>query len=437
MGGKALKQSQWPNHSISIMSNIHDDFGTPSIQSMPSRRRKRRLQSDSSHPPVTTTESSQSQQPLPDVDTPSIVTPTAATRLHMVPLYRGHGTYYMDLWCGTPVPQHQTMIVDTGSSTSAMTCDPECPPSRCGRIQQYHPVFRPQQSVTYRKVTQCTDCTATEECVPVVHDRTHPYEDKDRINNATDSSTGSQHHQEIMEYECVWSVAYQEGSRWTAFAAIDTCSIMPSHPTNHHPSFSVRYDSVPVTPRSVSSSSSSSSLTYQNSSIDVDSMDGGNNTFQLRFGCQTALSGNFRTQDTSGILGLKLGSSTALWNQMHQQGILSRRAFSICIIAPSRYAATTTTTSKYHSTPSGIMTFGGTYTPLHRHTMVYAQMMGNGLYQIRLQNIYLRPATTTNGAPPSDPLVLQKVLIPQQTPHDTVRTVIIDSGTTDSYFAEE
>ncbi len=432
-GGKTPNQSQWSNHSISVMSNIHDDFGTPSIRSMPTRRIKRRLQSDNSRPPVTAA-SSQPQQPLPDVDTASIVSaPTA--HLQMVSLYRGHGTYYIDLWCGTPIQQHQIMIVDTGSSTSAMTCDPECPPSRCGHIQQYHPVFRPRKSVTYRKVTQCADCTPTEECVPVVHDHTNQYDDNDRNNNTADSTS---HHREI-EYECVWSVAYQEGSRWTAFAVIDTCSMMP-HSTNNRPSFSIRndpLDNVPMTPRSVSSLSS---LKYKNSSSGVEPMDG-DNTFQLRFGCQTALSGNFRTQDTSGILGLKLGSSTALWNQMHLQGIISQRAFSICIIAPSHFATTTTTTtSKYHSTPSGVMTFGGTHTPLHHHTMVYAQMVGDGLYQIRLQNIYLRPATTTNGAPvppPSDPLVLQKISIPDQAPPDTVRTVIIDSGTTDSYFAEE
>ena len=34
-------------------------------------------------------------------------------------LYQGYGTHYIDLWVGTP-PQRQTVIVDTGSSITAL-----------------------------------------------------------------------------------------------------------------------------------------------------------------------------------------------------------------------------------------------------------------------------------------------------------------------------
>lgn len=34
----------------------------------------------------------------------------------VAPLYQGIGTHYVDLWVGTPNPQRQTVIVDTGST---------------------------------------------------------------------------------------------------------------------------------------------------------------------------------------------------------------------------------------------------------------------------------------------------------------------------------
>jgi len=37
------------------------------------------------------------------------------TNQHITTLYQGYGTHYVDLWVGTPNPQRQTVIVDTGS----------------------------------------------------------------------------------------------------------------------------------------------------------------------------------------------------------------------------------------------------------------------------------------------------------------------------------
>jgi hypothetical protein len=34
-------------------------------------------------------------------------------------LYQGYGTHYVDLWVGSPVPQRQTVIVNTGSSITS------------------------------------------------------------------------------------------------------------------------------------------------------------------------------------------------------------------------------------------------------------------------------------------------------------------------------
>jgi len=42
--------------------------------------------------------------------------------LPMSQLYQGYGTHYVDLWVGSPIPQRQTVIVDTGSSVTAFPC---------------------------------------------------------------------------------------------------------------------------------------------------------------------------------------------------------------------------------------------------------------------------------------------------------------------------
>ena len=361
---------------------------------------------------------------------------TRTDQIQVVPLYHGTGTYYIDVWCGTPVPQHQTMIVDTGSSTTAMTCLPDCTPSHCGHVQQYHPVFVPHQSVSFRKVKHCEDCQIGD-CVPVTQMSQESNQNNNNNKNyngaeaVVSNATGEE------EFECVWNAAYQEGSNWTAFESTDQCYI-----GGHHSStpITLQLPSSPLRGRpkgsdNVDNNSTSSTTTSLYSGIDPN-MAAIKYQFQLRFGCQTSLYGNFRTQDTSGIIGLNIGS-TAIWNQMHQQQIISKRAFSICIQPPSHSGSTYA--ARYR--PSGIMTLGGTHTPIHHHTMIYAQQqhddIGRGLYMIQLQNIYLCPATSTSPEVSTrfDPRRIQKVSIPDT--QDFVRKVIIDSGTTNTYFAAQ
>jgi Xylanase inhibitor N-terminal/Eukaryotic aspartyl protease len=376
------------------------------------------LYNDKTTTTTTTISQLKEKQAPPEIDVP-------IEKIQIVPLYHGYGTYYIDLWCGTPIPQHQTMIVDTGSSTTAMTCLPDCTPSRCGLIQQYHPVYVPHHSSTYQKVTNCKDCTVGN-CVKVVKiANTHEIDNKN-INDTT-----------IAEYECIWNAAYQEGSNWTAFEAMDQCYIGGAL---HNAPIRLLQSSTSLRGRN-KMNNIGDVRNYHNATSSINTNIGINpnlaathHQFRLQFGCQTSLYGNFRTQDTSGIMGLNVGT-TAVWNQMYQQQIISKRAFSICIQSPP--------TPLHHSSTSGIMTLGGTHTAIHHHTMVYAQQHHNagesgiGLYMIKLQNIYLSPVTSNFQASSNriDPSMLQKISIPYT--QDFVRTVIIDSGTTDTYFAEQ
>jgi hypothetical protein len=43
----------------------------------------------------------------------------------IVPVYQGYGTHYIDLWVGCPLPQRQTLLIDTGSDSVLFPC------SRC------------------------------------------------------------------------------------------------------------------------------------------------------------------------------------------------------------------------------------------------------------------------------------------------------------------
>jgi hypothetical protein len=238
-------------------------------------------------------------------------------------------------------------------------------------------------------------------------------------------------------------VAYQEGSNWTAFESIDQCYIGGPHtkPIPMRGSDDAKHRRNDTTTPDITGTT-----TTMNTNRWIDpNMAAIQYQFQLRFGCQTSLYGNFRTQDTSGIIGLNIGS-TAIWNQMQEQQIISKRAFSLCIQAPLPPSQYSGNMYALRYRPSGIMTLGGTYAPIHYHTMIYAQQqaqhpeeMGRGLYMIQLQNIYLRPATMAlrdeDSTTRVDPSILYKISIPET--HESVRKVIIDSGTTNTYFAAQ
>lgn len=98
-------------------------------------------------------------------------------------LYQGLGTHYADIWCGHPVPQRQTVIVDTGSGVTAFPCM-GC--SDCG-VPEYHidKLFDGAQSSSFRKL-DCDEC----------------------LKGSCRKSKNS---------ECAIGMRYQEGSSWSAY----------------------------------------------------------------------------------------------------------------------------------------------------------------------------------------------------------------------------
>jgi hypothetical protein len=121
---------------------------------------------------------------------------TSSTTLHsqytqMNPLYQGYGTHYVDLWVGTPIPQRQTLIVDTGSAVTAFPCQ-ECVHD-CGTGHHVDSYYQESDSRTFH-VVECSRCK-----IGACH----------------------RHYGKQRPKACLVTANYQEGSSWKAFEASD------------------------------------------------------------------------------------------------------------------------------------------------------------------------------------------------------------------------
>lgn len=164
--------------------------------------------------------------------------------LQVAALYQGYGTHYADLWCGSP-PQRQTVIVDTGSGVTAFPCS-GC--SDCG-VPKYHidKLFVEDDSSTFKKLT-CNECL------------------RGHCKGTSDAG------------ECSIGMSYQEGSSWTAYEGQDLCYVGGMHETAVSKQQAIGH------------------------SDDLDPFIATNFAFDLKFGCQTRLTGLFRTQLADGIM---------------------------------------------------------------------------------------------------------------------------------------
>ena len=163
-------------------------------------------------------------------------------------LFQGYGTHYVDLWVGTPNPQRQTVIVDTGSGVTAFPCS-GC--NNCG-VPKYHSdgLFDQKQSTTFRKLS-CAECLRGD----------------------------------CSNRECKISMSYQEGSKWSAFESQDQCYAGGLHDSALEKDPSVVQD-------------------------DLNPLLAAQFAFPLKFGCQISLTGLFITQVCSFAPLLSSGCAT-------------------------------------------------------------------------------------------------------------------------------
>jgi len=207
------------------------------------------------------------------------------------------------------------------------------------------------------------------------------------------------------EHRCVRTVKYGEGSQWTAHEVIDM--VYTGGPTHETPSEQLLRDA-----------------------------------FKLRFGCQTHLTGLFKTQLADGIMGMDKSFTTTFWKQAYDNKAISNQAFSLCYSRPSSSSATTAIDEK-GSTGTGVMTLGGTDTRLHQTTMVYANQVNpinsnsGSYYTVRIKKIYLR--SYHGGTSVNNNAVADEIINPIQIDEATLNGggIILDSGTTTTHFPKE
>jgi hypothetical protein len=165
-------------------------------------------------------------------------------------LYQGYGTHYVDLWVGTP-PQRQTVIVDTGSGVTAFPCS-KC--ADCGSKYHADAFFQEDTSETFTKFN-CQECGVGARC------------------SSRSGDSGAY---------CHLSVSYQEGSMWTAYQGKDITyvgglhdqSLLKNSQTNNNEQGGELHGRI----------------------HGEDPNNAADYSFDMVFGCQTKITGLFKTQ---------------------------------------------------------------------------------------------------------------------------------------------
>jgi len=122
-------------------------------------------------------------------------------------------------------------------------------------------------------------------------------------------------------------------------------------------------------------------------------------------------------------------ASAAFWKQMYQAGKIQAEAFSLCFSRKDDAARS--------GTESGAMSLGGTDDRLHETPMVYsATQQSSGFYVVNVRKVYLRHGGGGTSAVSTDPKIpVQQLDISEATLNSG--RVIVDSGTTDTYFSRK
>jgi len=122
-------------------------------------------------------------------------------------------------------------------------------------------------------------------------------------------------------------------------------------------------------------------------------------------------------------------ASASFWKQMYEAGKIGAEAFSLCFSRKDEAARS--------GTESGAMSLGGTDDRLHETPMVYsATQQSSGFYVVHIRKIYMRHGGGGTSAVSSDPAIPVQTLDISEKTLNSAR-VIVDSGTTDTYFSRK
>jgi len=288
-------------------------------------------------------------------------------------LYQGYGTHYVDLWVGTP-PQRQTVIVDTGSGVTAFPCS-GC--KDCGSNYHADPFFVEADSSSFEKMN-CQTCYNRANC---------------------------QHENQSNEM-CKLSVSYQEGSSWVAYQARDLTYLGGPHNN------------------ALDIDTSKARKHVDSILFGEDPLDASSFRFPLTFGCQTKITGLFKTQLADGIMGMSIRDGS-LWQQMYDHGAISDRRFSLCFTKEDNV--------EKDGTVAGALTMGGTDTNLHQTPMVFSKgfVSGSNMHGVTIRKLYFMKAGEYRAV---NATVANTVALNVAPDLLNKGNVIVDSGTTDTYL---
>jgi hypothetical protein len=118
--------------------------------------------------------------------------------------------------------------------------------------------------------------------------------------------------------------------------------------------------------------------------------------------------------------------STSFWKQMYNAHAIQSRAFSMCYSRP--------VDADRSGTEAGAMTLGGSDERLHDTDLVFASLQkGSAFFAIHLRKMYLREGGGGDSALPTKSNLKYRYLAIGETQLNQGQ-VIVDSGTTDTYF---
>jgi len=187
-------------------------------------------------------------------------------------------------------------------------------------------------------------------------------------------------------FNCKLEASYQEGSSWTAHEVSDSV--------------------------------------YVGEAIEAPFDHPSKDSFRLRFGCQTALTGLFKTQLADGIMGMDL-SNSSFWKQAYAQNAIPNQSFSLCFSRQSD--------ADMKSSNAGVMTMGGSDSELHDTIMVYAdQPNTNSYFKVHVVKMYLRSGGGGSIVSTNPTNIIEQINIDEKILNKD--DIILDSGTTNTYL---
>lgn len=288
-----------------------------------------------------------------------------------VPLSQGYGTHYVHLWVGSPVPQRQTTIVDTGSHFTAFPCK-GC--SRCGQHHHTDLYFDPARSDSF-EISSCpSQCYETTTCSSSV------------------TTTKDKKETSATKRRCQFTQSYTEGSSWEAYQARD--------------------------------------VLYLGGSNILEGANPLNRQYSLKFmfGCLQKETGLFVTQLADGIMGLSAHELT-LPKQLYNQGKLEYNMFAMCFrkeLGTSKGQGVTAGSMTLGGVASSLDTSPMLYA---QNTQSY------GWYTVYVQQMYVSKSGGNKfvfDTPESTKDIVKVPIDPSIV--NSGKGVIVDSGTTDTYL---